>query len=130
MSLGMSHETAFGDTVNRRAGELAVVGASSCRLTVSSAGDVFCTPKPGTQHTSDVIPTTRARAAKPSIGELSFSCLRPSGIADVDGERVDVVSDGEFIERGTQIIVTRVEGNRIVVRRQRANIERSENERT
>jgi membrane-bound serine protease (ClpP class) len=51
---------------------------------------------------------------------IAVSPLRPSGIADVEGERVDVVSDGEFIESGAQIIVSRVDGNRIVVRRQRA----------
>jgi membrane-bound serine protease (ClpP class) len=42
--------------------------------------------------------------------------LRPAGIADIDGERVDVVSDGELIEPGTPVEVTRVDGNRIVVR--------------
>jgi membrane-bound serine protease (ClpP class) len=31
--------------------------------------------------------------------------------------RVDVVSDGGFIDAGTAIEVTRVDGNRIVVRR-------------
>ncbi|MCL4697026.1 MAG: hypothetical protein KJ023_08250, partial [Burkholderiaceae bacterium] len=41
----------------------------------------------------------------------------PAGVADLDGERVDVVSDGEFIEAGEAIEVTRVDGNRIVVRR-------------
>jgi membrane-bound serine protease (ClpP class) len=44
------------------------------------------------------------------------SVLRPAGIADIDGERVDVVSDGELIEPGTAIHVTHVDGNRIVVR--------------
>jgi membrane-bound serine protease (ClpP class) len=48
---------------------------------------------------------------------LAVSPLRPSGIADIAGERVDVVSDGEFIEAGAQIVVARVDGNRIVVRR-------------
>jgi membrane-bound serine protease (ClpP class) len=50
----------------------------------------------------------------------AISPLRPSGIADVGGERVDVVSDGEFIESGAPVAVTRVDGNRIVVRRHRA----------
>lgn len=54
-----------------------------------------------------------------------FSPLRPAGIAEIDGERVDVVSDGEFIEAGMPIIVTRVDGNRIVVRRQRTSTEGS-----
>jgi membrane-bound serine protease (ClpP class) len=42
--------------------------------------------------------------------------LRPAGIAHIEGERVDVVSDGEFIAVGEAIEVVRVDGNRIVVR--------------
>jgi membrane-bound serine protease (ClpP class) len=45
------------------------------------------------------------------------STLRPAGIADIEGERVDVVSDGDFIGAGDPITVVRVDGNRIVVRR-------------
>jgi membrane-bound serine protease (ClpP class) len=45
------------------------------------------------------------------------SPLRPAGIADLEGERVDVVSQGEYIETETPIEVVRVDGNRIVVRR-------------
>jgi membrane-bound serine protease (ClpP class) len=44
------------------------------------------------------------------------SALRPAGIADIDGRRVDVVSDGEHIDAGQAVRVTRVDGNRIVVR--------------
>lgn len=47
----------------------------------------------------------------------AHSPLRPAGIAEIDGMRLDVVSDGDFIDAGTAIEVTRVEGNRIVVRR-------------
>jgi membrane-bound serine protease (ClpP class) len=47
----------------------------------------------------------------------ALSPLRPAGIAEIDGSRVDVVSDGDFIDAGTPIEVTRVDGNRIVVRR-------------
>jgi len=45
------------------------------------------------------------------------SPLRPAGIADIDGQRVDVVSDGEHIDAGQPIRVTHVDGNRVVVRR-------------
>lgn len=55
----------------------------------------------------------------------AFSPLRPAGIAEINGERLDVVSDGELIEPGTPIVVTRVDGNRIVVRRRRTTTERS-----
>lgn len=46
----------------------------------------------------------------------AHSMLRPAGIADIDGHRVDVVSEGELIDAGTPIEVMRVDGNRIVVR--------------
>jgi membrane-bound serine protease (ClpP class) len=45
------------------------------------------------------------------------SPLRPAGIADIDGQRVDVVSDGEHIDAGQPIRVTHTDGNRVVVRR-------------
>ncbi len=47
----------------------------------------------------------------------AMSTLRPAGIAMIDGERVDVVSDGELIEADERIQAIRVDGNRIVVRR-------------
>ncbi|MFM8910721.1 MAG: NfeD family protein, partial [Gemmatimonadota bacterium] len=43
--------------------------------------------------------------------------LRPAGIALIDGVRVDVVSEGEMVDAGVPIVVARMEGNRIVVRR-------------
>ncbi len=55
----------------------------------------------------------------------AVSPLRPAGIADIESYRVDVVSDGEFIETGAPIIVSRVDGNRIVVRRHQSTTEGS-----
>ena len=49
---------------------------------------------------------------------LALSPMRPAGVAEIDGSRVDVVSDGTFIEAGAAIEVTRVDGNRVVVREQ------------
>jgi membrane-bound serine protease (ClpP class) len=46
----------------------------------------------------------------------ALSPMRPAGIAEIDGARVDVVSDGGFIDAGTPVKVTRVDGNRIVIR--------------
>jgi membrane-bound serine protease (ClpP class) len=50
----------------------------------------------------------------------AVSPLRPAGIADIAGTRLDVVSDGGFIEALAVIEVTRVDGNRIVVRQRNA----------
>ena len=46
----------------------------------------------------------------------TLSVLRPSGIGDFDGMRLNVVTEGEFIENGTPIRIVRVEGGKIVVK--------------
>lgn len=43
--------------------------------------------------------------------------LRPSGMAEIDGRRHSVVTEGEFIEQNAAVRVVRVEGSRVVVRR-------------
>ena len=54
------------------------------------------------------------------------SPLRPAGIADIEGARVDVISEGDLIEPGTPVEVIRVDGNRIVVRLVTATHERED----
>ncbi|MBO8171399.1 MAG: nodulation protein NfeD [Bacillaceae bacterium] len=46
----------------------------------------------------------------------ALSTLRPAGTAEIDEERLDVVSEGGYIESGKPIRVVKVEGTRIVVR--------------
>jgi membrane-bound ClpP family serine protease len=50
-----------------------------------------------------------------SVGE-ALTVLRPSGTAVIHNERVDVVSEGGFIDQGAKIKVIKVEGVRVVVR--------------
>lgn len=45
----------------------------------------------------------------------ALSDLRPSGPARIDNQRVDVVSRGEYINKGSKIIVVNVTGNQVVV---------------
>jgi membrane-bound serine protease (ClpP class) len=52
---------------------------------------------------------------------VAHSTLRPAGIADIEGERVDVVSNGEMIDAGQPIEVIRVDGNRVVVKQTNNN---------
>ena len=42
--------------------------------------------------------------------------LRPAGIAEFDGVRLNVVSEGDFIQPGTRVRITQAEGSRIVVK--------------
>lgn len=46
---------------------------------------------------------------------IAITILRPAGTGEFDGKRFDVVSEGAFIERGSNIRVIRTEGRRIVV---------------
>ncbi|WP_099361960.1 NfeD family protein [Fredinandcohnia onubensis] len=47
---------------------------------------------------------------------IAFTTLRPSGTAIIDEERLDVVTQGNYIEKNTKIEVIKTEGSRIVVR--------------
>lgn len=47
---------------------------------------------------------------------VTTTILRPTGIADFDGVRLDVVSSGDFIAAGCKVCIVRVEGSRIVVK--------------
>lgn len=42
--------------------------------------------------------------------------LRPSGIALIDGKRIDVTAESLFIDKDKKIKVVKVEGNRVIVR--------------
>jgi membrane-bound serine protease (ClpP class) len=46
----------------------------------------------------------------------ALSHLRPSGMALINGHRVDVVTEGGMIERGAPVKVVAIEGIRVVVR--------------
>jgi len=48
---------------------------------------------------------------------VAITPLRPAGSALIDGKRVDVITQGEFIVDGTKIEVDRVEGNKIIVKK-------------
>ncbi len=41
--------------------------------------------------------------------------LKPTGTIELDGDRIDVVTEGEFVEQGARVRVLYVEGNRVVV---------------
>ena len=46
----------------------------------------------------------------------TVSDLRPSGVMLIDRERVDVITAGEYIDRGVEVEVVRVSGTRVEVR--------------
>jgi len=47
---------------------------------------------------------------------IAITTLRPSGTANINGHKVDVITEGEMISKNTKIKVIDVKGNRVVVR--------------
>lgn len=47
---------------------------------------------------------------------VTLTAMRPAGAIEIDGERLDAVSEGGYIPAGAKIVVRHVEGTRIVVR--------------
>lgn len=45
----------------------------------------------------------------------ALSELRPGGIAIIDGQRTDVITEGEMLAKGTKVKVVAVTGNRVIV---------------
>jgi len=64
--------------------------------------------------TTVTAPTGRAGPAVGATGRAT-SPLRPAGTAEIDGELVDVVSDGTWISAGARVRVVAVEGDRVTV---------------
>jgi len=46
---------------------------------------------------------------------VAVTPLRPAGTVLIEEERIDVVTEGAFVERNSRVTVVEVEGNRVVV---------------
>ena len=71
----------------------------------------------GTSQTSD-IGYVASDDKKDIINKtgIAKTPLRPAGIAEINNNRVDVVSEGGFIDKGEKIIVIDVKGSKILVK--------------
>lgn len=69
----------------------------------------------------DSRPSREWKAPEAALGDLvgregvTLSPLRPAGIVEIEGRRLDVVADGEFLGVGVRVGVCEVEGTRVVV---------------
>ncbi len=73
---------------------------------------------PDGPRTEDVTATGADATLRALLGKegRTLGMLRPSGIAEIDGRRYDVVAEGVPINPDRPIRVVLVEGNRVVVR--------------
>lgn len=60
---------------------------------------------------------------KVAVGDtgVAVTFLRPSGKAKIGNALFDVITDGEFMEKGTPIIISDIMGNRLIVSRNTAD---------
>jgi len=58
-----------------------------------------------------------SETGKVKVGDrgIAMTFLRPSGKMKISGEIVDVVTENEFLEKGTPVMVNAIKGNRIIV---------------
>ncbi len=56
---------------------------------------------------------------EPLLGKVgrSLTDLRPAGVIELEGRRLDVITSGDYIARGAQVKVIEIKGNRVVVER-------------
>lgn len=83
-----------------------------------SGGGVLASERvrPGTD---DEAAPGRSRRLPAGARGVTLSDLRPAGVVEIDGERVDVVTEGGYIAAGEDVELVRDEGYRRVVRRAR-----------
>jgi len=54
---------------------------------------------------------------KPGVKGKTVSRLAPMGKALINGEYYEVSTDGDFIDQQTEVVITRIEHNKIIVKR-------------
>jgi len=56
---------------------------------------------------------------KKLIGEVgkALTHLRPAGTAEINGKRVDVITEGDYIDKDQMVKVIRVKGSRVIVKK-------------
>ena len=57
-----------------------------------------------------------AKASLLGKSGVALTTLRPAGIAEIEGQRVDVTTAGTFIQQGQAVVVVKAEGIHIIVR--------------
>lgn len=69
-----------------------------------------------TENNEDGYRSTEDLAVFQEREGVTATVLRPTGIADFDGVRLNVSSEGDFIPMGTKVRIIKVEGAKILVR--------------
>ena len=104
---------------------LAIVAAYVVLLLIALAIWMRRLGRGGTSKSKLVLGATSTRPGEPVdlsryAGQTgkAHTPLRPAGIAEIGGARLNVVTEGDYIDAGAPVRVLRVEGNKIIVARE------------
>lgn len=62
------------------------------------------------------VDVTTELGLKPGDTGIAHSFLRPSGKIMINNKKIDAITQGEFIEQGTPVMIDKIEQNRVVVK--------------
>jgi len=62
------------------------------------------------------VDATTALAVKPGDAGIAHTFLRPSGKVMINNQKIDAITQGEFIDRGTPVMIDKIEPNRVIVK--------------
>jgi membrane-bound serine protease (ClpP class) len=60
--------------------------------------------------------TTTALGLKPGDTGVAHTFLRPSGKVMINNKKIDAITQGEFIEQGTPVLIDKLEQNHVIVK--------------
>ncbi len=62
------------------------------------------------------VDATTALCVKPGDTGIAHSFLRPSGKIMINNKKIDAITQGEFIDQGTIVVIDRIDRNRVIVK--------------
>src|SRR5690606_11537304 len=62
------------------------------------------------------LPAANDRSGLVGKEGYALTVLRPVGAVLIDGERIDALSEGGYVNAGSRVVVYRVDGDRVIVR--------------
>lgn len=105
---------AIATILSRHFGSLPILNG----LVLQPAGAASGAPAPDGLNASSVPPASDENPWGVRVGDsgVALSPLRPAGKARFDASYLDVLTDGDFVERGRPVRIVEIQGSRIVVR--------------
>lgn len=97
-------------------GTLVVGGGAFYLMWTSGAWDRFILATSIRSNEDSVARDSEHRAKYLGKSGVAMTPLRPTGVAEIDGERIEVVTEGEFIASGSRVRVVAMDRRRFFVR--------------